>query len=322
MGFNFAFGALAETTLADLAGLGVTTTGETVTGDTALLDESVHATVAGDQLVLVCRHAELLEVVQGLAAGIGRPAAAVVLGSTSDTHALWLGDGDRERLLVMENGEELESTGGPWPEEEAALAAHTDGEWVDAEEAMGDAFARVTGVTVDDLFDMTFHELDLGELAGSVAGGEAWEEEAEEVFHPVADGTWSDLLAARVSGKVVAALCAVAVAVEVVFGVLALAGEDFGFLVPHLVFAVLAALTAGRMRMIVGALLWLALSAAINVANVGTALNRGSDHEMVLTLFLGFLVVLIGALFVHAWRMRKVAGFLGLTDSGADRTAP
>lgn len=49
----------------------------------------------------------------------------VVFASTADVHVLWIGEGERERMLVMENGEVVDTVGAPWPEEEAAFATRS-----------------------------------------------------------------------------------------------------------------------------------------------------------------------------------------------------
>ncbi len=83
----------------------------------------------------------------------------VVFASTADVHVLWIGEGERERMLVMENGEVVDTVGAPWPEEEAAFA---DEEF--EADALAVTFARLTGVELLDerWLEGTFHELDCG----------------------------------------------------------------------------------------------------------------------------------------------------------------
>src|SRR3954451_22417868 len=109
MGFNFAVGALADTSLEDLAALGITPTGSTTSGDLAIEEGTPHVAVRDGQLLFASLGPELLDLVQELAKERGTRAVAAVFGSTADVHVLWMGDGERERLRVTEYGEVVDT---------------------------------------------------------------------------------------------------------------------------------------------------------------------------------------------------------------------
>lgn len=312
MGFNFAIGALADTSLEDLAALGLTPTGVTTSGDLALEEGTPHVAVRGEQLVFACLGPELLDLVQAAAAQRGGRSVVAVFGSTADVHLLWIGEGELERLRVMENGEVVDTVGAEWPEEEAAFAEATDDE-----DALATAFARLTGVELldDEWMAGEFHELDWP-LPHGVADDEKGEQSSPAAtesapFVEVDRGLLQALASVQRAGAIVLGLLGLALVAEAAFTVMAIArDESFGVPLPHVVFAALALMTVVSGRLDSGRLLWTAASAGVLLISiVSTGILR--DHNVaVLSAYAGYLAVVIAALIWHARRVKAVRSLL------------
>ncbi|WP_067431761.1 hypothetical protein [Nocardioides jensenii] len=308
MGFNFAIGSLADTSLDDLAVLGITPTGATTSGDLALDEGAPHVAVRDGQLVFACLGPELLDLVQEVAKARGVRGVTVVFASTADVHVLWIGEGERERMLVMENGEVVDTVGAPWPEEEAAFA---DEEF--EADALAVTFARLTGVELLDerWLEGTFHELDCGSLADNGPEAAVDLEPGTDQTIEVDRGMLDAMAVVQRAGAVVMGLLGLAVVAELVFTVLAVArDESFGVPLPHLVFAVLALLTVVSGRLDSGRLAWTAASAGVLVVSIiATGILR-DHHVVVLSAYALYLAVVIGALVWHARQVKAVRAML------------
>ncbi|KRA32469.1 MULTISPECIES: hypothetical protein [unclassified Nocardioides] len=300
MGHDCAVAALTGIGLEDLARIGITTTGRTTTGDEALSEEQPHVAVRHGQLLFACADPRLVESVEAVAVQLGARMAGIVLGSTADFHLLHLRDGDRVRERLVHEGETVESSGEPWPEETAL-----DEEQF-TEDGMLAVFGRVTGVGLDDAWmNQEFHQLQWGFPGDEVSPGvvEVVETDEQETAD---DSRYVPVTPIATSYKLAGVALAVGLAFEALFGVLALSSDaDFGPPVVHVLFAVLAAFTLFRGRMSIVSVLWTAAEAAVLLVAVVVTVVREAEDVVLLVAFAVHLVVLLGILGLHSVRLRS-----------------
>lgn len=129
MSFNFFLGAVRDTTLDDLAavglGLGDETTVEEASGFEA---ENLAVAVTGNGLLLVdAMGMSILDVAPQIARRLGREVVTGMFGGVADTYGWTVHDGTgTRREWVVSFGEVAENTGAPLPEESSVETLDED----------------------------------------------------------------------------------------------------------------------------------------------------------------------------------------------------
>lgn len=147
MGYNMTVTVLDDTTLADLASLGVQPVGAPIHSDhaTSLDFDGIGAIQRGERLVLLASSLELTTTAPEWIARLGRTGATATWGSTADTY-VWQVDGPAtHRLLVVAGFEVVQEEGAPLPEEAQVEVSWED----DPEDWLFSLLEQRTGYALD-----------------------------------------------------------------------------------------------------------------------------------------------------------------------------
>jgi hypothetical protein len=143
MGFNCMLAVVRSTTLAELAGIGMTPTGDPVGGDLGLAAGTFVLQQHGPDVVVLDGTSMFLDAAPIVASLAGREVVSVILGSVSDTYGLDAITPSGRRQVVSQEGEVVLDQGDALPGEPGA--------W--DEDATLALFASVSGVSLRDVLE-------------------------------------------------------------------------------------------------------------------------------------------------------------------------
>lgn len=155
MGFNAGIVHIAGAKVSDLTAVGLSETGEYVSGDYALMGEQPAALETHDGILLVDGTGEITGEDSSFAAALGRRVTAATLGSTATVYRIAVtGPQGVVREVVDVEGERQVDTGDPLPEESGDVTLFEDETF--------EIFEQLTGVTVRDVIDGNLQVLGRG----------------------------------------------------------------------------------------------------------------------------------------------------------------